>query len=155
MQADVVRLISETVVAVFSANGRMVEWGDAFAAPFGLTSARWQILGGISWSAQKPTAPQIAERMGVSRQGAQKQLNLLVDDGLIEKLANPAHRRSPFYRLTARGAALLAQVNSAWEAHVQAISPHFPSADLETTLRVLGALTELHTRANQEESDET
>jgi DNA-binding MarR family transcriptional regulator len=155
MQADVDRLISETVVAVFSANGRMVEWGDAFAAPFGLTSARWQILGGINWSAQKPTAPQIAERMGVSRQGAQKQLNLLVDDGLIEKLSNPAHRRSPFYRLTARGAALLGQVNSAWEAHVQAISPHLPSADLETTLRVLGVLTALHAPASEGEGDET
>ena len=155
MQADVVRLVSETVVAVFSANGRMVEWGDAFAAPFGLTSARWQILGGIGWSAQKPTAPQIAERMGVSRQGAQKQLNLLVDDGLIEKLANPAHRRSPFYRLTARGAALLGQVNSAWEAHVQAISPHLPSADLQTTLRVLGVLTALHAPASEGVGDET
>ncbi len=83
MQTEISRLISETVVALFQTNGKMLEWGDAFTAPFGLTSARWQILGAIAWAGQKQTAPQIAEQMGVSRQGAQKQLNLLTDDGLI------------------------------------------------------------------------
>lgn len=155
MQAEVTRLVSETVVAVFRANGRILEWGDAFTAPFGLTSARWQILGGISWASQKPTAPQIAERMGISRQGAQKQLNLLVDDGLVERLANPTHRRSPFYRLTQRGEALLGEVNAAWDAHAQAISQRYSSIDLQTTLRMLGDLAELHTRPSEGGNDET
>jgi hypothetical protein len=28
-------------------NGRLIEWGDRFGAPFGLTSARWRMLGAV------------------------------------------------------------------------------------------------------------
>lgn len=53
MPATIAQLVSETVVALFHANGKMLEWGDAFAAPFGLTRARWQILGAVARSGQK------------------------------------------------------------------------------------------------------
>ncbi|WP_256077928.1 MarR family winged helix-turn-helix transcriptional regulator [Massilia sp. YIM B04103] len=154
MPPEISNRISATVVAVFRANGRMLEWGDAFAAPFGLTSARWQILGAIALSPQTITTPRIAEQMGVSRQGAQKQLNLLLDDGLIEKLPNPGHRRSPHYRLTPSGTALFQQIDTAWAAHAQLAGQHFSAAELETTLRVLGALTDLHAMPSQGEQDE-
>lgn len=154
MQSETTRLMSEAVVAIFRANGRMLEWGDAFTAPFGLTSARWQILGSIALSGQKVTAPQIAEQMGLSRQGVQKQLNLLVDDGLIEKLDNPAHRRSPHYHLTPQGEALFQQVNTAWESHAKVTGQHFSKSELETTLRVLSELANRHTQPSQGENDE-
>lgn len=154
MQSEITRLISETVVAVFQANGRMLEWGDTFTAPFGLTSARWQILGAIAWARQKPTAPQIAGQMGISRQGAQKQLNLLVNDGLIEKLANPAHRRSPVYRLSAAGRVLFERVSASWESHTKAIGERFSASNLETTLCVLNELVNLHAQPAQEIDDE-
>ncbi len=155
MQPEITRLISETVVALFQANGKMLEWGDAFTAPLGLTSARWQIIGAIAWAGQKQTAPQIAEQMGVSRQGAQKQLNLLVKDGLIEKLPNPAHQRSPHYYLTEKGEALFQQVNSAWEVHATKAGEQFSARDLGITLRVLNQLAKLHCVSAQGEHDET
>ncbi|UCV17787.1 MarR family winged helix-turn-helix transcriptional regulator [Ferribacterium limneticum] len=155
MHSEISGLISETVVALFQANGKMLEWGDAFTAPFGLTSARWQILGAIAWAGQKQTAPQIAEQMGVSRQGAQKQLNLLVDDGLIEKLANPSHQRSPHYRLTGKGSSLFDRVNLAWQAHATKTGEAFSAQDLETTLRTLNLISRLHGVAAQGEHDET
>lgn len=154
MQSEISRLMSETVVAVFRTNGRMLEWGDAFTAPLGLTSARWQIVGAIALSGQKITVPQIADRMGVSRQGAQKQLNLLVDDGLIEKLSNPAHRRSHLYHLTPQGEALFQQLNTSWQSHATVTGQHFSKSELETTLRVLSELANLHTPACQGENDE-
>lgn len=154
-KTEITRLISETVIAVFRVNGRILEWGDRFAAPFGLTSARWQVLGAIAWASQKSTAPRIAEQMGVSRQGAQKQLNLLVEDGLVERLANPAHRRSPFYRLSPQGEALYERVNGAWEAHASAIGERFSGSDLETTFRVLSEFTSLHTLPTRGDIDET
>lgn len=155
MQTEISRLISETVVALFQANGKMLEWGDAFTAPFGLTSARWQILGAIAWAGQKQTAPQIAEQMGVSRQGAQKQLNLLSEDGLIEKLPNPSHQRSPHYRLTEKGSALFDRVNLAWQAHATKTGEAFSAQDLETTLRTLNLISRLHGMPAQGEHDET
>jgi len=155
MQTEISRLISETVVALFQGNGKMLEWGDAFTAPFGLTSARWQILGAIAWAGQKQTAPQIAEQMGVSRQGAQKQLNLLADDGLIEKLPNPSHQRSPHYRLTEKGSSLFDRVNQAWQAYATKIGEAFSAQDLETTLRTLDLISQLHGMPAQGEHDET
>jgi DNA-binding MarR family transcriptional regulator len=155
MQTQVSRLISETVVAIFQANGKMLEWGDAFTAPFGLTSARWQILGAIALAGQKQTAPQIAEQMGVSRQGAQKQLNLLADDGLVEKLANPFHQRSPQYRLTKKGSSLFHRVNQAWQTFATKTGKAFSAQDLETTLRSLNLISRLHGMPAQGEHDET
>lgn len=155
MQQEISQLISETVVAIFRVNGKMLEWGNAFSSPFGLTSARWQILGAIAWVGQRQTAPQIADQMGVSRQGAQKQLNLLVDDGLIEKLPNPSHQRSQHYHLTDKGEALFQRVNSAWEAHATKTGSMFSVHDLEITLRTLNQLVALHSVAAQGEHDET
>lgn len=155
MHSEISGLISKTVVALFQTNGRMLEWGDAFTAPFGLTSARWQILGAIAWAGQKQTAPQIAEQMGISRQGAQKQLNLLVDDGLIEKLSNPSHQRSPHYRLTEKGSSLFDRVNQAWQAHATKTGDAFSAQDLETTLRTLNLISRLHGLPAQGEHDET
>lgn len=155
MQTDTAHLISETVIAVFRANGRILEWGDSITTPFGLTSARWQVLGAIAWSTNKATAPKVAEQMGISRQGAQKQLNLLVDDGLVERLANPAHRRSPVYRLSPRGEALYKEVSAAWDAHAKAIAENFSGTDLEMALRVLNELADLHRQSVQGENDET
>jgi DNA-binding MarR family transcriptional regulator len=132
----------------------MLEWGDAFTAPFGLTSARWQMLGAIAWTGQKLTAPQIAEQMGVTRQGAQKQLNLLIADELVEKLPNPTHQRSPHYHLTHQGETLFQQVNASWESHAKVTGQNFSKTDLETTLRTLNALANLYILPSQGENNE-
>lgn len=155
MQRNISRLVTETVVALFQTNGKMLEWGDAFTAPFGLTSARWQILGAIALAEQNQTAPQIAELMGVSRQGAQKQLNLLIEDGLVEKLQNPAHQRSPHYRLTEIGQSLFQRVNLAWETHAAETGEQLSTEDLEITLRTLKQLAKFHDISVQAEADET
>lgn len=154
MESNISSLFSEAVVALFRANGKMLEWGDAFATPFGLTSARWQILGAIARAGDRQTAPQIADLMGVSRQGAQKQLNLLVEDGLVEKLSNPSHLRSPHYRLTANGKDLYQQVSTAWEIHATATGARFSEKDLEITLRTLNQLTMAHLTCRQGETNE-
>ncbi|MQY52143.1 winged helix-turn-helix transcriptional regulator [Rhodocyclus tenuis] len=155
MQTEISRLVSQTVVALFQANGKMLEWGDAFTTPYGLTSARWQILGAIAWAGQKQTAPQIAEQMGVSRQGAQKQLNLLAEAGMIEKFPNPSHQRSPHYCLTEKGCALFERVNQAWQLHAAKTGEAFSAQDLETTLRTLDLISQLHGVSVQGEHDET
>jgi DNA-binding MarR family transcriptional regulator len=134
------QLLTETVLSVFRANGLLLAWGDRFAAPLGLTSARWQMLGGIALAPDPMTAPRLAEAMGVSRQGAQKQLDLLVEDGLVAPEPNPAHQRSPFYVLTAEGRATYGKVNARWERQAQALATGITRADLEAARKVLAAL---------------
>jgi hypothetical protein len=54
-------------------NGQLLAAGDRLVEDLNLTSARWQMLGAIALADSPHTAPQLAARMGVSRQGAQKQ----------------------------------------------------------------------------------
>ena len=49
------------------------------------------------------TVPQLARARPVSRQHIQVLVNGLIEHGLVEIEDNPAHRRSPFVRLTGKG----------------------------------------------------
>ena len=121
--------VTQLALAVFRLNGVLLHWGDQLVAPLGLTSARWQMLGAIQLAGSPQTAPQIADAMGVSRQGAQKQLNLLLEQGLVEAQANPAHRRSALYVLTAEGMALYQRADAAWGAKARELATQWIPAD--------------------------
>jgi len=146
--------ISATVLAIFRTYGHMLAWGDRFVAPLGTTSARWQMLGALAMSEQPLTAPRIADAMGVTRQGAHKQIKLLMADGLVEQLPNPAHRRSPLYRFTTRGRKLFGEIDARWTTHAREVARAFTVAELDTTLRVLQTLSERHALAAEENADE-
>ena len=134
--------LTRAVLAVFRTNGALLGWGDRFAAPQGLTSARWQMLGALALAAEPLTAPRVAEAMGVSRQGAQKQLDLLVDEGLVDRAPNPANARSPLHRLTRKGARIYSQVNQRWEERARRLARLLGPEDIAATRRFLSRLVD-------------
>lgn len=136
--------LTAITISVFRLNGQLIEWGNRFSQPYGLTSARWQVLGAIDMAPHPPNIPEIAAAMGVTRQGVLKQINLLVEDGLVKPSPNPTHRRSPLYSLTARGKAAYEAVVDRWHEHVGNIASDFTDVDLETAVRVLSALSRAH-----------
>ncbi|AKM03330.1 MarR family winged helix-turn-helix transcriptional regulator [Burkholderia pyrrocinia] len=136
--------LTAVALSVFRLNGLLIEWGNAFAGPHGLTSARWQVLGAISMAPEPPNIPQIAGAMGITRQAVLKQINVLVDDGLVRSLPNPAHKRSPLYALTPRGDTAYQAVVGQWQQHVRDIAGDFSSADLDAAIRVLSAMSSAH-----------
>lgn len=140
------------VLAIFRANGTMLEWGDHFAAQFDLTSARWQMLGALAMSQEPLSSPRIAESMGVTRQGAQKQLNLLLESGWIEQLPNPTNIRSPLYRLSKLGQSRYVQVEAQWMKHVRALSKQLDAQELDIAGKVLKQIAALHTQISAGEA---
>ena len=46
--------LTTVALSVFRLNGLLIEWGNTFAGPHGLTSARWQVLGAISLAPEAP-----------------------------------------------------------------------------------------------------
>lgn len=96
-------LLSDIFLKIFRLNGRLLDHGDHLTAPLGLTSARWQTLGAVAMAGEPLTAPQIAEIMGLTRQGARKQLAVLVEGGFLSRWPNPRHERSLLYELTDQG----------------------------------------------------
>jgi DNA-binding MarR family transcriptional regulator len=134
--------LTRAVLAVFRANGALLAWGDRFAAPQRLTSARWQVLGALALADEPLTTPRVAEAMGVSRQGAQKQLDLLVAEGLIERRDNPANARSPLHRLTPKGTRAYSQLNARWEERARRLAQGLGPDDIAATRRCLSRLVD-------------
>lgn len=155
MARNKVDQMSDLAVTVFRLNGVLTGWGDEFSASEGLSSARWQMLGAVALADRPPTTPQIAFRMGVTRQGAQKQLNALVEGGLMETRPNPMHKRSPLYLLTPRGQAAFDAMDKRWRVHAARTVSSFSSSELDTTLKVLTGLIDRYAPAKQEQEDET
>ncbi len=136
--------LTSIALSVFKLNGQLIEWGNHFTQPHGLTSARWQVLGAIAMAEQPPNIPQIAATMGVTRQGVLKQINLLVDEGLVQPQSNPTHKRSPLYSLTQQGQATYQAASERWQRHTQEMAAGFSASDLDAAIRVLTAMSQLH-----------
>lgn len=132
--------VSNLALAVFRMNGALLHWGDRLVEPLGLTSARWQMLGAIALADTPLTAPQVGEVMGVTRQGAQKQLNLLLEQGMLESRPNPAHKRSPLYSLTQRGRVLYERVDALWSVQAARLAVLIPTAQVQTATQTLTAI---------------
>ncbi len=130
-------LLTEVILAVFRTNGFLLSAGDALAAPLGLTSARWQVLGAIAMSGRSLSVPRIAAQMGTTRQGSQKQINLLVKEGFLEPQANPTHKRSPLFVLTKRGRSTYTQLERIQARWARQLAAGLSLDDLAATRRVL------------------
>jgi DNA-binding MarR family transcriptional regulator len=144
--------VTEMALAVFRLNGVLLHWGDQLVAPLGLTSARWQMLGALAMADAPLTAPQVGDAMGVTRQGAQKQLNLLLEQELAEARPNPGHRRSPLYAPTPKGLALYRKADSLWAAHASELAARIPASQAIAASRTLDCmLRELQTAISSPE----
>ncbi|MDT7838635.1 MarR family winged helix-turn-helix transcriptional regulator [Aquabacterium sp. OR-4] len=140
--------ITNLALAVFRLNGVLLNWGDRLVAPLGLTSARWQMLGAVALAGVPLTAPQLSEAMGVTRQGAQKQLNLLLEQGLVDVSPNPGHRRSPLYALTPQGLALYRKADAIWNAQASQLAALIPASQASAAARALESMLQALQVAN-------
>jgi DNA-binding MarR family transcriptional regulator len=126
---------TDLVLEVFRANGRLLAAGDRLAAPVGLTSARWQVLGAVE--AAPLTVAGIAGAMGLARQSVQRIADLLAAEGIVAFQDNPAHRRAKLVTPTWRGREMLDAVNrlqADWARHV---SDGMTAGELEAAAAVL------------------
>jgi DNA-binding MarR family transcriptional regulator len=118
MSSDAKDLIPLIVADVFELAGRFREQGETIAKAVGQTQARWQIMSAASTDSL--TVPQIARRLGVSRQNVQRIADLLVEESWASFEPNPDHRGSPHLVLSARGRAALARITrTAGQSHAQ------------------------------------
>ena len=141
---------TEVILSTFRVNGLLLAAGDLLAAKHGLTSARWQALGAIALAQRPLTVPQIARRMGLTRQSVHTTVHRLLADGMAELAPNADHRRSPLVCLTARGRATYQAVDHKQAAWVNQLAAGLTRAELDTAARVLGELsTRLETDPSQ------
>lgn len=145
------RLVTDVILLVFRVNGQLLASGDRLVADLHLTSARWQMLGAVALSDSPRTAPRLAIQMGVTRQGAQKQLNLLLEEGLVSTKPNPGHARSALYVLTPKGSSIYAATERVQTTWAKQLARKLPISDLWAAKRLLEELSgRLSTTAGSE-----
>ncbi|WP_181708345.1 MarR family winged helix-turn-helix transcriptional regulator [Chthonobacter rhizosphaerae] len=128
---------SALAVEVFRLNGALVAAGDRLVAPLGLTSARWQVLGGIARDGTDKTVPQVARTMGLARQSVQRIVDDLVRDGLVALADNPHHKRARLVRLTPAGTRAFADAMAAWRPVADQLVAGFSDAETAAALALL------------------
>jgi DNA-binding MarR family transcriptional regulator len=116
------------VADIFELAGALRQSGETIARAVGQTQARWQALSAAS--AERRSVPQIARRLGVTRQGVQRLANALVADGSATFEVNPDHRSSPHLVLTQSGRADLQRLSKAAATYHAAIARRMTGDDL-------------------------
>ena len=96
-------LFTDIVLEIFKLNGLLNSQGDRLAKEFGLSSARWKVLGAIYMQGSAQTVSQIAHNMGQSRQAIQKVVTAMKRDGFIVLKDNPKHKKAKLIALTSKG----------------------------------------------------
>jgi len=95
--------VTELILRIFRLNGALLAAGDRLVGELGLTSARWQLLGGIADQENPLSVAQLARKIGVTRQAVQRIANELEAGGVIAFRANPRHKRAQLIELTTLG----------------------------------------------------
>ena len=103
----------------------------------GLTGIEVLTLIGIAHAATPPTVPQIGRSLGHPRQVIQRAVRVLEDEGLVQPLPNPGHKRAALLVATERGRALGRAIDGQSAQVIAGLAD-----DLDLDLGMLGAMSE-------------
>ena len=139
--------LTDLTLDIFRLNGLLLTLGDRIVAPLGLTSARWQVLGGIAYAERPQPVAWLAHDMGGNRQNVQRIVNDLRKMGLVTLEVNPHHRRASLVVLTEKGRRTFDEAMRVQAPWANLLSEDLAIKDIDMTRRVVAALRkklELH-----------
>lgn len=135
--------VRKLALAVFAANGTLVNAGNALVAPLGLTSAWWQVLAALRYAPGPLATASIARNMGLTRQAVQRIVDLLAERGLIEFRPNPHHRRAKLVVLTAAGLEAVSAAERIVAPFDQAVAMRVGVDRIRDAIRTLEEMSEV------------
>jgi len=101
-------------ISIFRINGALLRNGDRITKSLNQSSARWHVLGQANFRPQ--TVAQIARNMGQSRQSVQRIADALAVDELVLFVDNSYDKRAKILHVTAKGKAVISEINVLQEA---------------------------------------
>jgi DNA-binding MarR family transcriptional regulator len=123
------------IFEVFRTYHRLSTSGDDLSKEFGLTSARWLVLG--SANLESKTASAIARERGLTRQSVQQIVNSLIKDGFVELKDNANHKSAKLIAPTSLGRRAIRSANQKSIAWHNYIADAVSTRDIEITMRTL------------------
>lgn len=131
---------NDLIIEVFRLNGLLLSTADKLVSKFGLTGARWQVLGAMAQIGVPETTARLARTMGLTRQSVQRVVNEMVADGMLTLKENPHHKRAKLVLMTPKGEKafqLALELQGPW---VKALSQGIGKKRLVEAKEVLSAL---------------
>ena len=132
--------ITELILRVFRVNGALLAAGDRLVAELGLTSARWQLIGGLADQEESLSVAQLARKMGLTRQAVQRIANELETQGVVAFRANPRHKRAQLIELTAHGLTLYERSMELQRPWAVALSRDLTAPQVKEASATMGSL---------------
>ena len=132
--------LTDLILRIFRANGRLLLAGDQLVAPLGLTSARWQLLGSIAASDRPQPVVGLARDMGISRQAVQRIVNDLEREGVVSFQPNPRHKRAQLVTFTGQGQALYERALALQRPWVTGLADGLSNIQVKSACNTLEAL---------------
>ncbi len=114
--------LTELIGEVFRLNAALIQIGNELTEPFGLTSARWQLLAALSLGSEIVTVSELARKMKLTRQSVQRIVNELIAEEILEMIDNPNDQRAKRIWFTSSGREVLEQVDRSHASWVNALS---------------------------------
>lgn len=145
-EAATIDLVDETIRLYF----RLRHVADQIHRKGALSGGRRGFL--RSLHAEGPqTVPDMARARAVTRQNAQVFVNSLLEEGLVEKIPNPAHKRSHLIQLTDQGREALDEMNRREFRLLEQLDVGLSAPELTQAAEVLRTLRESFEGARWEE----
>lgn len=137
-RAELMALIRE----IRTAFNQMKGLAEQLHADLGITPSMRAVLEAFVQNAPR-TVPEVAREKGVSRQHVQTVADAMVDAGLLSAEDNPGHKRSPYYRPTAHGDHLFAEIRAREAAPLAKLAAALPEAEVAYARRFLSRMNEI------------
>ncbi len=131
---------NDLIVEVFRLNGLLLTTADKLVSKFGLTGARWQVMGAIAQVGVPETTARLARNMGLTRQSVQRVVNEMVAEGMLTLQENPHHKRSKLVVMTAKGEKAFQQAIDLQGPWVKALSKGISKKRLKEAKEILTIL---------------
>lgn len=130
--------LSHLVWNILQTANRLIDAGNRLSAPFGLTAARWQVMGVI---VQEPvTVAEVARHLSQTRQGVQRLADEMVRDELASYSANPRHARAKLLGPTAKGVASYRKLMKEQGQWMEYLSANIQRKDIAAARSLLATL---------------
>lgn len=135
-------VFTEIVLEIFKLGGLLVSEGDHMGSEYGITSARWKILGALALAGEPQTVPQIARSMGLTRQAVQRLVDAMREDDLLFFKDNPGHKRAKLVSLSELGETVFMKLDEKQSGWAMECSEGITKTELEATLSVLKRISD-------------
>jgi DNA-binding MarR family transcriptional regulator len=132
--------MTDVMLDLFRLNSLLLTAGDRLVARLALTSARWQILGAITYAERPQPVAWLARDLGANRQNVQRIVNDLHKEGLVAFAVNPHHRRAQLVMLTDKGRRTFEAAMELQAPWVNDLSDGLSVKEIEAVHRVVTAL---------------